>query len=126
MLIPHYYYPLNSNGPGLYNYARFEELTGRGVVYVTKMRKDLKYDVLVDCMLQMPQGLMGYREQTVAFRKGNINHMARIITYVDIKKGKRPKFVSVPRGFCPRRQPGQNGSNRLPFSGYARLSCRLH
>ena len=77
------------------NYARFEELTGRGVVYVTKMRKDLKYDVLVDCMLQMPQGLMGYREQTVAFRKGNINHMARIITYVDIKKGKRPKFVSL-------------------------------
>ena len=29
------------------------------------------------------------------FRKGNINHMARIITYVDIKKGKRPKFVSL-------------------------------
>ena len=43
------------------NYAKFEELTGRGVVYVTKMRKDLKYDVLVDCMLQMPQGMMGYR-----------------------------------------------------------------
>ena len=43
------------------NYAKFEKLTGRGVVYVTKMRKDLKYDVLVDCMLQMPQGLMGYR-----------------------------------------------------------------
>lgn len=59
------------------------------------MRKDLKYDVLVDCMLQMPQGMMGYREQTVVFRKGNINHMARIITYVDIKKGKRPKFVSL-------------------------------
>ena len=65
------------------------------MIYVTKMRKDLKYDVFVDCMLQMPQGLMGYREQTVAFRKGNINHMARIITYVDIQKGKRPKFVSL-------------------------------
>ena len=31
----------------------------------------------------------------MVFRKGNINHMARIITYVDIKKGKRPKFVSL-------------------------------
>ena len=50
------------------NYAKLEELTGRGVVYVTKMRKDLKYDVLVDYMLQMPQGLMGYRELTVVFR----------------------------------------------------------
>ena len=77
------------------NYAKFEELTGRGVVYVTKMRKDLKYDVLADCIHQMPQGLMGYHEQTVVFRKGDINHMARIITYVDIKKGKRPKFVSL-------------------------------
>ena len=77
------------------NYAKFEELTDRGVVYVTKMKKNLNYDVLVDCMHQNPQGLMEYREQVVVFRKDDINHIARIITYVDIKKGKRPKLISL-------------------------------
>ena len=75
------------------NYAKFEELTDRGVVYVTKMKKNLSYEVLVDCMHQNPQGLMEYREQVVVFRKDGINHIARIITYVDIKKGKKPKLI---------------------------------
>ena len=77
------------------NYAKFEELTDRGVVYVTKMKKNLNYEVLVDCMHQNPQGVMEYREQVVVFRKGEINHIARIITYVDIKKGKQPKLISL-------------------------------
>ena len=77
------------------NYAKFEELTDRGVVYVTKMKKNLSYEVLVDCMYQNPQGLMEYREQVVVFRKDGINHIARIITYVDIKKGKKPKLISL-------------------------------
>lgn len=77
------------------NYAKFEELTDRGVVYVTKMKKSLNYEVIVDCMHQNPQGLMEYREQVVVFRKGDINHIARIITYVDIKKGKQPKLISL-------------------------------
>ena len=42
-----------------------------------------------------PQGLMEYREQVVVFRKDGINHIARIITYVDIKKGKKPKLISL-------------------------------
>lgn len=75
------------------NYDKFEELTDRGVVYVTKMKKNLNYEALVDCMHQNPQGLMEYREQVVVFRKDDINHIARIITYVDIKKGKKPKHV---------------------------------
>lgn len=77
------------------NYAKFEELTDRGVVYVTKMKKNLNYEVLVDCMHQNPQGFMEYREQVVVFRKGDINHIARIITYVDIKKGRQPKLISL-------------------------------
>lgn len=77
------------------NYAKFEELTDRGVVYVTKMKSNLNYEVLVDCMHQNPQGLMEYREQVVFFRKDGINHIARIITYVDIKKGKKPKLISL-------------------------------
>ena len=77
------------------NYAKFEELTDRGVVYVTKMKKNLNYEVLVDCMPQTPKGLMEYREQVVVFRKGEINHIARIVTYVDSKKEKKPKLISL-------------------------------
>ncbi len=77
------------------NYAKFEELTDRGVVYVTKMKKNLSYEILVDCMHQNPQGLMEYREQVVVFRKDGISHIARIITYIDIKKGKKPKLIPL-------------------------------
>ena len=77
------------------NYAKFEELTDRGVIYVTKMKKNLCYEVLVDCMHQNQHGLMEYREQIVVFRKDGISHIARIITYVDIKKGKKPKLISL-------------------------------
>ena len=77
------------------NYAKFEALTERNVVYVTKMKKNLVYDTLVDCMYQNNNGEMEYREQVVVFRKDGINHIARIITYVDVKKGKQPKLISL-------------------------------
>jgi len=51
------------------NYAKFEELTDRGVIYVTKMKKNLCYEILVDCMHQNSNGLMEYREQIVVFVK---------------------------------------------------------
>ena len=77
------------------NYAKFEELTDKGVVYVTKMKKNLKYETLADFMLQNREGLMEYREQVVVFRKDGINHIARIVTHVDMKQGKRPKLISL-------------------------------
>ena len=77
------------------NYEKFEELTQRNVVYVTKMKKNLKYETQVDCMDMNPDGRMEYREQVVVFRKDGVSHIARIITYVDIKKGKTPKLVSL-------------------------------
>lgn len=75
------------------DYAKFEELTRNGVVYVTKMKKSLVYSTLSDTMLQNEDGLMVYRIREVVFTKRvkdneNINHHARIITYVDIKKTK--------------------------------------
>ena len=77
------------------NYEKFEELTEKNVVYVTKMKKNLTYETLVDCMDMNADGKMEYREQVVVFRKGGISHIARIITYVDIKKGKQPKLISL-------------------------------
>lgn len=77
------------------NYGKFEELTDRNVVYVTKMKKNLRYEVLFDFMEMAPEGKMEYREQVVVFRKGEINHIARIVTYVDIKKEKQPRLISL-------------------------------
>ena len=59
------------------NYEKFEELTEKNVVYVTKLKKNLVYEVLEDCMDMDPSGKMQYREQVVVFRKGEINHIAR-------------------------------------------------
>ena len=75
------------------DYAKFEELSRNGVVYVTKMKKNLTYETLSDTMYMNPQGQMDYRVQHVIFRKHvkdgeDIVHRARIITYVDIKKNK--------------------------------------
>ncbi len=77
------------------NYGKFEELTERGVVYVTKMKKNLKYELLMDFMEITPDGRMEYREQVVVFRKGEISHIARLVTYVDIKNGKQPKLITL-------------------------------
>ena len=75
------------------NYEKFEELTRRGVIYVTKMKKSLKYTINQDVMYQTVHGLMEVRLQHVTFSKQlkvgeNITHNARIITYVDINKHK--------------------------------------
>ena len=73
------------------DYEKFEELTQRGVIYVTKMKKSLKYTINRDVMYQTPDGLMEVRLQHVTFSKqlkgrDTITHNARIVTYVDIKK----------------------------------------
>jgi hypothetical protein len=97
MLAPSYYQynEIVAMDRAYINYEKFEELTEKNVVYVTKMKKNLNYEVLVDCMDMNTDGKMEYREQIVVFRKGEINHIARIITYVDIKKGKQPKLISL-------------------------------
>ena len=75
------------------NYEKFEELTERGIIYVTKMKKGLVYTILNDTMYQTPDGLMEVRVQEVLFTKQlkedqRIEHHARIVTYVDEKKHK--------------------------------------
>ena len=75
------------------NYEKFEELTERGVIYVTKMKKGLVYTILNDTMYQTLDGLMEVRVQEVLFTKQlkedqRIEHHARIVTYVDEKKHK--------------------------------------
>lgn len=75
------------------DYEKFQQLTERGVVYVTKMKKSLKYTILSDVMYQTPDGLTEERIQTVEFVKQKkdgetIRHKARMISYCDEKKRK--------------------------------------
>ncbi len=75
------------------DYGKFEQLTQRGLIYVTKMKKRLKYDIQEDMMYQTPDGLMEVRLQKVLFTQelsntDIITHHARIITYADVAKRK--------------------------------------
>ena len=81
------------------DYAKFEELTRNGVIYVTKMKKNLVYAISDDTMYMTSDGKMSYRIQYVTFTKcvkdgEDIVHKARIITYVEIKKT-RAKLISL-------------------------------
>ncbi len=74
------------------DYAKFEEMTQRGTVYVTKMKKGLVFKVLDNVIYQDRSGKMAFRVQHVVFTKKTkeviIKHHARIITYPDIQKKK--------------------------------------
>lgn len=81
------------------DYGKFEELTQRGVIYVTKMKRNLNFKIEQDTMIMSSKGLMEYRIQHVTFTKkmkegDDIVHHARIITYADVKKT-TTKLVSL-------------------------------
>ena len=109
------------------DYEKLEKLTQRGVIYVTKMKKGLKYKVLSDVMYMDARSGMAYRIQEVEFAKkkskkrdGNdeagkdaasenkdakdeggeevITHRARIITYPDVKKSRGKGGKEVVKG----------------------------
>lgn len=73
------------------DYEKFQQLTERGVIYVTRMKKNLKYSILSDTMYQTSDGLMEVRIQRMEFvrylkGKDAVHHKSRIITYVDVRK----------------------------------------
>ena len=89
------------------DYQKLEQMTQREVIYVTKMKKNLKYSIQSDTMYQTPEGLMEVRIQQVIFTKelnnGEIlTHKARIITYVDEKKNKLIPLLTNDMEFDPR------------------------
>ena len=60
------------------DYAKFEEMTSQGVIYVTKIKKNLVYNTLSDIMYIAPNGLMKERVQIVEFtNKGNRRNQAQ-------------------------------------------------
>ena len=63
------------------DYGELERLTAEGVWYVTKMKKNLSYEVRDSRMLVQPGGLVEMTTSTVLFRKGEVSHTARMIEY---------------------------------------------
>ncbi|MCQ2292261.1 MAG: IS4 family transposase [Bacteroidales bacterium] len=88
------------------DYEKFEQLSERGVVYVTKMKKSLKYKILNDTAYQTPDGLTEVRVQEVVFTKKlkdgkTLEHHARIVTYVDEVKHKLISLLTNDKDFDP-------------------------
>ena len=108
------------------DYEKFEQLTQRGVIYVTKMKKNLKYKILSDTMYQTPDGLMEVRIQNVEFTKQKkdgetIHHKSRIISYVDVKKRKLISLLTNDMESDPEEiveKPEQTGTVRRSRLGH--------
>jgi hypothetical protein len=88
------------------DYGKFEELTQKDVIYVTKMKRGLRYEVVDDIMYQTPEGYMELRIQHVVFTKllkdgQTIKHNARLITYVDVQKRKLITLLTNDMDFDP-------------------------
>lgn len=91
------------------DYAKFDEMTLRGVIYVTKMRQNLTYEVIKSTCYMNEKGLMQWKEEFVVFRKevaskneetGEtekkvIEHHARIVTYIDEKRKGQAKLIRL-------------------------------
>ena len=91
------------------DYAKFEELTQRGIIYVTKMKQNLTYEVTKSTWYMNEKGLMQWKEEFVIFRKDiksknaetdemekkTIEHHARIVTYIDEKKKGSAKVIRL-------------------------------
>lgn len=62
---------------GYVDIAQFQRLTEEGVCYVTKMKKNLKYEVLESITYVNPQGLVPHIDKKMLFTRGELTHEAR-------------------------------------------------
>lgn len=59
------------------DYAQLQRLTEEGVCYVTKMKKNLKYDIESSVIYMNNQGLATHKDERIVFRKGELEHKSR-------------------------------------------------
>ena len=57
--------------------AQFQRLTEEGVCYVTKMKKNIKYEELKSITYINPEGLATHIDKKVRFTRGELTHEAR-------------------------------------------------
>jgi hypothetical protein len=63
------------------DYKVFEQFTQEGVFYVTKMKKNQRYEQHSSCYLVNTSGLIELQDERVTFTKDDIEHQSRKITY---------------------------------------------
>jgi hypothetical protein len=71
---------------GYIDIAQFQRLSEEGVCYVTKMKKNLKYEVLESVTYVNPDGLVTHTDQSVCFKRGDLVHEARCVKIFEEKK----------------------------------------
>ncbi len=59
------------------DYAQFQRLTEEGVCYVTKMKKNLRYEELESTTYVSPDGLVTHTDKQIKFKKGDLEHVSR-------------------------------------------------
>ena len=74
------------------NYEKFEMLTERNVVYVTKLKKILTYEVLEDCMDMTEDGKMAYR---VALQTNKAKFSSQIFLWRERKCNQDPNMGHI-------------------------------
>ena len=71
------------------DYEKMEDLTRRGVTYVTKLKKNLSYETLEERVLLNDGKYRNRTDRTVLLRKGKLTHKARIVTYTEKKSSRK-------------------------------------
>ncbi len=71
---------------GYIDVAQFQRLTEEGVCYVTKMKKNLKFEVLESVTYVNAKGLVTHIDQKVRFTRGELTHDARRVEIFEEKK----------------------------------------
>ena len=71
---------------GYIDIAQFQRLTEEGVCYVTKMKKNLKYEVLDSVIYVNTDGLVTHIDQRVRFTRGELTHVARRVEIFEERK----------------------------------------
>lgn len=72
---------------GYVDIAQFQRLTEEGVCYVTKMKRNLKYEVREAMTYVNPDGLVTCVDRKVTFTRKGLAHDARLVTfYSEAKK----------------------------------------
>ena len=83
------------------DYMYMESLTKDGIVYVTKMKKKLKYEVLDDMCIMSSEGKVEVRIKAIKLRKldnkGNllVEHKARLIEYWETDQYGKKKHAAL-------------------------------
>ena len=77
--------------------AQFQRLTDEGVCYVTKMKKNLTFDVTDSVTYVNPQGLIAFKDKKVQFTRKELVHQARIVEIWE--EGKKNPVVLLTNNF---------------------------